>query len=104
MIYCNMSEALALYVKRSLVPKAEGLFSRYDAFEAKLESDQTKLKNDIRRIFKNRTICWSSGVIVFGKGAKNIAKYYLNERYLDGYVDVRFGPERKGNGYYIRLC
>ena len=104
MIYCNMSEALALYVKHSLVPKADGDFSRYDAFEAKLDCDQAKLKKDIERVFGNRAYDWGSGVIVFGKGAKTIAKYYLNERYLNGDVDIRFDPERKGNGYYIQLC
>ena len=104
MVYCNMSEALALYVKRGLVPHADGEFSRYDAFDVKLRSDEDKLMADIKRVFKNHVCRWGSGVIVFDKGAKAIAEYYLNERYLDGIVDVRFEPERKGNGYYIRLC
>ena len=104
MIYCNMSEALALYVRHSVVPKADGDFSLYDAFGKKLDDDMYKLASDIRRIFKNQAQHWGSGVIVFGKGAKNIAKYYLNERYLDGIVDARFEPERKGGGYYIQMC
>ena len=103
MVYCNMSEALALYISHSLVPHADGEFSRYDAFDAKAYADQNNLMADIKRVFKNHVCSWGSGVIVFDKGAKAIAKYYLNERYLNGDVDVRFKPERKGNGYYIQM-
>ena len=103
MIYCNMSEALALW-RRQGHPDVGGEYSLYDAFDKKLDDDMYKLASDIRRIFKNQAQHWGSGVIVFGKGAKTIAKYYLNERYLNGDVDIRFEPERKGNGYYIQLC
>jgi hypothetical protein len=101
---CNMTEALALYISHSLVPHADGEFSLYDAFEVKLRSDEDELKRNIKRVFGNHVCGWNGGVIVFDKGAKAIARYYLNERYLDGIVDVRFEPERKGNGYLIRLC
>ena len=103
MIYCNMSEALALWQRQGR-PDVGGEYSLYDAFGKKLDDDMYKLASDIRRIFKNQAQHWGSGVIVFGKGAKIVAKYYLNERYLNGDVDVRFEPERKGNGYYIQLC
>jgi hypothetical protein len=103
MIYCNMTEALALYLAHCLVPEADGPFTRYSAFDVKADADQYKLMADIKRVFGNHVYRWGSGVVVCDKGAKNIAQYYLNERYLNGDVDVRFEPERKGNGYYIRL-
>jgi len=102
-VYCNMSEALELW-RQATKPDVGGEYSIHDAFVVKLDDDAYKLASDVRRIFKNRAQCWGSGVIVFGKGAKCTARYYLNERYLNGDVDVRFEPERKGNGYYIQMC
>ena len=104
MIYCNMSEALLAW---HLPQKCGGPYSEYDALERKAEDDARKVVAHIKRVFKsNRAQCYSVGfasVVVFGKGAKSIAQYYLRERYLDGDVDILLAPVRIGNAYQIRL-
>jgi hypothetical protein len=103
MIYCNMSEALKLWLN-AVKPDIGGEWSLYDAFCVKMDHAQYELAANIKRVFRNDVRRRFSGVVVYGGGAKSIARHYARERYLDGLVDEIFEPERKGNGYYIPLC